>query len=121
MSIKDDGGRKIAMKMPLIAALLGMAVVFTGVVLFYFANPGARLASVSVGALLMLGGIWYAGNPYIKSSRRFLKLRAEMEQFIRLARVLNDAKDQPHEMDEVVAAMHKSVDQMGEYAGRPDR
>ena len=119
---QDELGRKIAAKMPFIAAFVGMTIVFAGLAVFYFQNPGARLASVSVGTLMMVGGMWYAANPFVKNARRFLKLRAEMDDFIRMARVLNDAAVvDEHELDRAKAAMHQSVDRMAQFAGRADR
>lgn len=118
---KTDVGRRVAAKMPFVTSFVGMTIVFAGLALFYFGNPGARLAWVSVGTLMMVGGMWYAANPFIKNSRRFLKLRAEMDQFVRLARVLNDAVADEHELERAKAAMHESVDRMGQFAGRADR
>ena len=53
---QDELGRKIAAKMPFIAAFVGMTIVFAGLAVFYFENPGARLASVSAapGPLLRI-------------------------------------------------------------------
>ena len=105
----------------LIAVILGMTLVFASVVL-YFEHAATRVGLVSVGMLLLVAGAWFADNPYLKSQRRYLKLRAEVDGFIALARELNAAADPrvSQELNRVNAAMHESVDRMAQLAGKPD-
>ena len=113
--------RRLARSVPLIAVVLGMTVVFASVVL-YFGQATTRVVVVSVGMLLLVAGAWFADNPYLKSQRRYLKLRAEVDGFIALARELNAAADPrvSQELKRVNVAMHESVDRMAQLAGKPD-
>ena len=113
--------RRLARSLPLIGVVLGMTVVFASVVL-YFGQATTRVGVVSVGMLLLVAGAWFADNPYLKSQRRYLKLRAEVDGFIALARELNAAADPrvSQELKRVNVAMHESVDRMAQLAGKPD-
>ncbi len=107
---------------PLIGVILGMTLVFGSVVL-YFEQATTRVGVVSVGMLLLVAGAWFADNPYLRSQRRYFKLRAEVDSFIGLARELNAAvgtRKPQGETDRVNAAMHESVDRMRQLAGKPD-
>ncbi len=99
-----------------------MTLVFASAVL-YFEHTITRVGVLSVGMLLLAASAWYSDNRYFKNKRRFLRLRAEIDSFIALARELNAAGDtqQPRgEMDRLNAAMHESVDRMAQLAGKPD-
>ncbi len=107
---------------PLIGVILGMTLVFAGVVLF-FEHDITRVGVVSVGMLLLAAGAWYSDNPYFKNKRRYLTLRAEVDGFIALVRELNaagGARKPQGELDRVNAAMHESVDRIAQLAGKPD-
>jgi hypothetical protein len=121
MAREKELNRRLARGLPLIGVVLGMTVVFSSVVL-YFGQATTRVVVVSVGMLLLVAGAWFADNPYLKSQRRYLKLRAEVDGFIALARELNAAADPrvSQELKRVNVAMHESVDRMAQLAGKPD-
>ncbi len=121
MAREKEFSRRLARSLPLIGMVLGMTVVFASVVL-YFEQATTRVVVVSVGMLLLVAGAWFADNPYLKSQRRYLKLRAEVDGFIALARELNAAADPrvSQELKRVNVAMHESVDRMAQLAGKPD-
>ena len=121
MAREKELNRRLNRALPLIGVVLGMTVVFASVVL-YFDQATTRVVVVSVGMLLLVAGAWFADNPYLKSQRRYLKLRAEVDGFIALARDLNAAADPriSREMKRVNAEMHESVDRMAQLAGKPD-
>ena len=99
-----------------------MTLVFASAVL-YFEHTITRVGVLSVGMLLLAASAWYSDKPYFKNKRRFLRLRAEIDSFIALARALNAAEcaQEPQgELDKLNAAMHESVDRMAQLAGKPD-
>lgn len=113
--------RKLVAHLPLILSVTGMTLVFASVVILYFESATGRVVSVSLGLLLLLGGIWYAANPFFKNERKYFALRSELDQFIRLVRELNHASvagDQPDAVRRATDAMHASVDRMVTLAGR---
>ncbi len=121
MAREKELSRRLTRSLPLIGVVLGMTVVFASVVL-YFGQATTRVGVVSVGMLLLVAGAWFADNPYLKSQRRYLKLRTEIDSFIALARELNAAANPrvSQELHRVNAAMHESVDRMAQLAGKPD-
>ncbi len=121
MARDKELNRRLNRGLPLIGVVLGMTVVFASVVL-YFDQATTRVVVVSVGMLLLVAGAWFADNPFLKSQRRYLKLRAEVDSFVALARELNAAADPrvSQEMKRVNVAMHESVDRMAQLAGKPD-
>ncbi len=113
--------RKAAVHMPFAAALLGMGIVFGGVALFYFENPLARIITITLGVFVILSGIWFAANPFLKNERRYIGLRAEVDRFIKLTRTLNRTaveKRGQEDFEHAKAAMHESVERMGVLAGK---
>ncbi len=123
MNNKPNFLRRAAKHLPVTAAILGMMLVFASVLFLYFEHPNARIITVSIGMIVFLGGMWYAANPFIKNERRFLKLRAEIDQCIALARDLCDASiaGDSEVGERTKAAMHESIERMGELAGKADR
>ena len=112
--------RKAAVHMPFAAALLGMVIVFGGIALFYFENPVPRITTIAVGIFVIISGIWFAANPFLKNERRYLGLRAEVNQFIQLTRTLNRTaveKRGQEDFEQAKAAMHESVERMALLAG----
>jgi hypothetical protein len=76
--------------------------------------------TVTIGLLVAFLGFLYGVNPFFTSERRYLKLRKEVDDFVGLVRRLNTAAIMPNSAEEfgvLKAAMHDSVDRMGEYAG----
>ena len=113
--------RKAAVHMPFAAALLGMGIVFGGVALFYFENPVPRIATIAAGIFVILSGIWFAANPFLKNERRYIGLRAEVDRFINLTRTLNRTAVEnrgQEDFERAKAAMHESVERMGVLAGK---
>ena len=114
--------RRLARYVPFFAAVVGMTLVFAGVVSLYPRNTNVGIAVVATGIFSLLMGVWYAGNPYLKSEWRYLGLRAEVEGFIGLVRQLNAAAcaGQPERVQGMTAEMHESVDRMRDLAGKED-
>lgn len=114
--------RAIELSLP----ILGMAVVFGGVLFI----PGSRLqfqiVVVLLGVLMLEAGVWGLTNQLLPNERTYVALRAEGDRFIDLIRNLNAAavdRDTGAEQGEerfrkALVAMHDSVDIMGEVAGK---
>ncbi|MEE9132783.1 MAG: hypothetical protein V3U13_04415 [Gemmatimonadota bacterium] len=102
----------------LATAVVGVTIVLSSFVFlsefFYW------YLTVALGLLVALLGFLYGVNPFFTNERRYLALRKELDDFIRLVHRLNTAAitpDSEEEFEVLKAAMHDSVDQMGEYAG----
>jgi len=107
--------------------MVGILVVFGGVL---FVPPSAlqtQLMVVLVGVLMIEAGVWGMTTAVLPSERRYQALRDEGDRFIGLIRKLNEARirDRREGTEESAAAvqrvldeMHGSVETMGEVAGR---
>lgn len=113
--------RKAAASMPFTAAILGMAIVFGGITLFFIASSALQVVTIALGVFVILSGIWFASNPFLKNERRYTELRSEVDRFIQLARRLNRAAVENRsreEFEQAKAAMHESVERMAMLAGK---
>jgi len=105
-------------------AIVGMAIIFVGVVTSD--DPQTQLALIIVGILLIQGGVWTFAQRVVGPRRQFLALRSEVTDFLGLVRNLNDralesgaAEDAVDaERRRILAEMHARVDRMAEAAGR---
>ncbi len=88
-----------------------------------------RIVLILIGLLLIEVGVWKLANPLYPNERRFHHLRTEVNQFVNLARELNEAalKSRSHpsdtlenRMDAILASMRRSVDRMADVAGKED-
>lgn len=109
-------------------ALVGVAVILAAV-LIVREDLRLQLAIVGVGMVVLELGVWKAAHRLLPSGRRYLALRAEGDQFLKLVRELNTAAlavkqnaSQAHKQafDQVHDKMRKSVDRMAEVAGKTD-
>ena len=103
-------------------AVVGITVVFAGVVSLWSWSTNVGIAVVAVGTFSLLMSVWYAANPYLRSEWRYLGLRAEVDGFIGLVRQLNAAAcaGQPERVQGLTAEMHESVERMRDVAGKED-
>ena len=118
MEGKKTWRRTVNRYTPLVTALLGILLVFVGVI---SVEEGlARIATVAAGLVVLEAGVWYMANPIFTSERRYLHLRDELDNMIDLVRKLNRAALKPggeEELKGLGSAMHESVDRMVEVAG----
>jgi hypothetical protein len=107
--------------------ILGMIVVFGGVLFISPTELQLQMIVVLVGVLMIEAGVWGMTNAVLPNERQFVGLRAEGDRFIGLIRGLNEAKIafMKEETDETRAAvqvamekMHESVRTMGDLAGQ---
>lgn len=106
--------------------ILGMVVVFGGVLLFE--DRRTMILVVLLGILLIEAGVWKLSNPFLPTERRFNELRLEVDLFMELVRELNASamEARGREADagswarfrNTIATMHASVERMGRSAGR---
>ena len=102
----------------LATAIVGVTIVLSSFLIlsefFYW------YLTVALGLLVAFLGFLYGVNPFFTSERRYLALRKEVDDFVGLVRRLNTAAIMPNsdeEFEVLKAAMHDSVDRMGEHAG----
>lgn len=108
-------------------AVLGMAIIFFGVLTSD--DPQTQLALIIVGILLIQGGVWTLAQRVVGPRREYLALRREVVDFLGLVRNLNDASLEKGAAEEAAAAerrrileeMHARVDRMAAAAGKTGR
>jgi len=106
--------------------VLGMFVIFGGVLLVPSAGLQTQVMVVLAGALALEAGIWGLTRQSVPSERQFFELREEGDYLLALIRELNAAaveKDRTPErgesqLQQVVALMHECVERMSEVAGK---
>lgn len=105
---------------PLATAAIGMGLVGASLLVH---NLAVWYGMIILGLLLIVGGFWYAANPFLTSERRFFALRSEVGEFIDLVRELNrTAIDGTRdEVEQVKSRMYRAVDRMVEVADREGR
>ena len=121
MTSPKQSTRSLVSYIPVVTALVGVTVVVSGVVFFFAESDIRRLMAVTVGLGILILSVWYAANPFIRSSRRFKNLRREVEGFINLVQVLNVqavAEAAPEDMARTTARMHEAVDRMAAQADK---
>ena len=108
-------------------AIAGAAIVFLALILISDANPQIRLGVVLVGILMIEAGVWNLPNYILPDERQYVDLRGKVDEFILLVRALNHAAlearatgagEARRNVHGILDAMHASVDQMAELAGR---
>ncbi|HKJ02102.1 MAG TPA: hypothetical protein VJ997_06595, partial [Longimicrobiales bacterium] len=66
--------RPVVSYVPLAAAVLGITIVLTSVVFFFEESDVRRLGGVTVGLAILIVGVWYAANPFLRNTRRYVPL-----------------------------------------------
>ncbi len=105
--------------------VLGMVIVFGGVLFVSPSNLQLQIIVVLVGVLMLEAGVWGLTSQILPNERTYTALRDEGDHFINLIRNLNTAAvgkesgspGSDQRFDEAKAAMHVSVDRMAELAG----
>lgn len=105
---------------PFTLSLVGMGLVFGGVIM-YLENDLVKIAAVTGGAFVFVMGFWYRFNPFLTSERRYGTLRHELDAFIGLVRRLHGAAISPRDEAKLASMkteMHASVDRLVELADK---
>jgi hypothetical protein len=107
--------------------IVGMLVVFGGVLLISPTRLQLQMIVVLVGVLMIEAGVWGMTKAILPNERQYVALRKEGDRFIGLIRKLNAAKvdfmrddSDPNRTAVEVSRenMHASVDTMAEVAGQ---
>ena len=107
--------------------VIGTVIVFVAVILISDVNLQTRVLTVLIGVLFIEAGVWKLTSPLLPSERRYVELREEVVRFTFLVRSLNQAdleaceagtNESWRQVRRVMEAMHSSVDQMAELAGK---
>lgn len=80
--------RRLAARLPVTAAILGMGIVFASVLLFFYHGDSSTLFGIAGGMLFLVLGMWYAAHPFLVNERKNLVLRTEVGAFIGLVKEL---------------------------------
>jgi len=86
---------------------------------FVLVSDPLALAAMLLGIIMAFGGLWGLGSRIQPDRRVYLKLRAEVDQFIDLVRRINAhvVAGDGAGASEAKAAMHESVEQIAQAAG----
>ncbi len=106
---------------------LGIAVIFSVVILGGSLEVQAQLPLALLGVLLMEAGVWGLSTKLFPNERRYSQLREEGDQMIALIRELNHAaiaksrgKEDAKRFQATLEKMHESVVKMAELAAKED-
>ena len=117
--------KKIQRSLDMILTGLGIATIFTAVLLNSALALKAQLPIVLFGILLMEAGMWGVSRKYFLNKRRYTSLRKEGDNIIALIRELNSsavALDEGKEDDKrfltTLERMHNSVNRMTGLASK---
>lgn len=117
--------RRIRNALQLALPVLGMVVVFGGILMVPPTNLRLQLMVVLAGVLILEAGVWGLTDRILPSERQYGALREEGDRFIGLIRKLNVAAVSRNggtaggeaTFQDALSVMHGSVDLMGEVAG----
>jgi hypothetical protein len=119
--------RKVRRNLDIILTGLGIALIFTAVLLGATLPITIQMPLALAGVLLMEAGVWGLSSKFFPSDRRFSRLRIEGNDMLDLVRELNAAaiaKDTGEEdakrFQATLEEMHNSVIRMSELAGIED-
>ena len=115
MTNRHRNARTLTSYIPVVTALAGITIVIASVVFFFVESDIRRLMAVTVGLAILTVSVWFAANPFRRGTRRYKPYRREVEEFLRLAQVLNKQvveEDGPEARARTTAKMHEAVDHM---------
>ncbi len=111
-----------------ILPIVGMILIFLAILLPSISlNLQLQILVALIGIVMIEAGVWGLTARVLPSERKFLALRAEVDEFIHLVRELNvraialrksSTPEKEKALAEATAALHASVDRMAEVAGR---
>ena len=104
---------------------VGVSVIFAAV----FFEWAHLLTVVVLGILAVEVGLCQLASRYFRRGRKYLALRAEVEQFLTLVRQLNtaamalkkhDLPENREAFEEIYSAMHQEVERIADAAGKTE-
>lgn len=104
-----------------IVALVGVLIVLVQVL--FMADTRTEGAIVLVGLFLIITGVWRLGGLLLPDRREYVRLRSEVEGFLRLVPDLHRhaVASDPGRLEETKRAMHESVERMADAASVRER
>ena len=115
--------KNIRRNIDLALTAVGIAVVFSAIILGTSLNVRAQMPIAIIGVLLMQAGIWGLSAKFIPNQRRYTNLREEGDRMLDLIRELNSAAiakeigtEDAKRFQRTLEAMHSSVLKMSELA-----
>jgi len=115
--------KNIRRNIDLALTAVGIAVVFSAIILGTSLNVRAQMPIAIIGVLLMQAGIWGLSAKFIPNQRRYTNLREEGDRMLDLIRELNAAAiakeigtEDAKRFQRTLEAMHSSVLKMSELA-----
>ena len=119
--------RKLRKIMAMGLPILGTVLVFLAILVPAISlNLQLQILVVLVGILFIEAGVWKLTEKVLPSERKYLALRAQVDDFIGGVRVLNaravavrseETASTRAAYEAALAALHSAVDRMGEVAG----
>lgn len=102
---------------------VGIAVVFTAIILGTSLDVRAQMPIALIGVLLMEAGVWGLSAKLVPNQRKYTSLRDEGDRMLDLIRELNSAAiakeigtEDAKRFQQTLEAMHSSVLKMSELA-----
>lgn len=102
---------------------IGIAVIFSAIILGTSLDIRAQMPIALLGVLLMEAGIWGLASKLVPNQRKYTKLRSEGDHMLQLIRELNAAaiakergEEDSRRFQDTLAAMHDSVVKMSSLA-----
>ena len=107
-------------------SILGMVVVFGGVLLVPPSNLRLMIMIVMVGVVILEAGVWGLAENILPNQRLYLSYRTEVNHFMGLVRDLNasaldrnsGAEGGEERFQDTLSLMRESVEHMEKVAGR---
>ncbi|NKB34952.1 MAG: hypothetical protein GKR91_17790 [Pseudomonadales bacterium] len=119
--------RQIRRNIDIMLTGLGIALIFTAVLLGSTLTITVQMPMALFGVLLMEAGVWGLSNKFFPSDRRFSRLRVEGNRMLDMVRELNSAaiskdigQEDAKRFQATLEEMHNSVVKMAELAGIED-
>ncbi|MFT6094090.1 MAG: hypothetical protein ACJA2Q_001992 [Pseudohongiellaceae bacterium] len=115
--------KSIRRNIDLVLTAVGIAVVFSAIILGTSLDVRAQVPIALIGVLLMEAGIWGLSAKFVPNQRRYTSLRNEGDRMLDLIRELNSAAiakeigtEDAKRFQITLEAMHNSVLKMSELA-----
>lgn len=115
--------KKLRRNIDMVLTAVGIAVVFSAIILGTSLDVRAQMPIALIGVLLMEAGIWGLSAKFVPNQRKYTSLRDEGDRMLDLIRELNSAAiakeigtEDAKRFQQTLEAMHSSVLKMSELA-----
>lgn len=115
--------KRLRRNIDMVLTAVGIAVVFSAIILGASLDVRAQMPIALIGVLLMEAGIWGLSAKFLPNQRKYINLRDEGDRMLDLIRELNSAAiakekgtEDAKRFQQTLEAMHSSVLKMSELA-----